>query len=102
MGARMGKRRNHLLAAALALLVVGAPLMYQRYRLTTQKRLRAVVPGRLYRSGQMTAEGFEQAVHALGIRTVINVQNEIPDPALRRTFLDGDTVSEQELCRRLG
>src|SRR5262249_53308054 len=101
-GGNMAKLRDRLLAACIVVLVVGAPLMYQRYRLTTQKRLRAVVPGRLYRSGQMTADGFEQAVRDLGIRTVINVQNEIPDPDLRCSFLDGDTVSEQDLCRRLG
>ena len=98
----MAKLRDRVLAVAIAVMVVAAPLLYQRYRLTTQKRLRAVVPGRLYRSGQMTAEGFERAVRELGIRTVINVQNEIPDPDLRRSFLDGRTVSEQELCRRLG
>jgi len=47
----MAKLRDRIFAAGIAILVVGAPLMYQRYRLTTQKRLRAVVPGRLYRSG---------------------------------------------------
>jgi tyrosine-protein phosphatase SIW14 len=98
----MAKLRDRVLGTTLAVLVIGAPLMYQRYRLTTQKRLRAVVSGKLYRSGQMTEDGFEQAVRDLGIRTVINVQNEIPDPDLRRSFLNGHTVSEQELCRRLG
>src|SRR5262245_7158241 len=98
----MAKLRDRVLAVSIAVMVVGAPLLYQRYRLTTQKRLRAVVPGRLYRSGQMTADGFEQAISDLGIRTVLNVQNEIPDPMLRRSFLDSRTTSEQELCRRLG
>jgi len=98
----MAKLRDRILAASIALLVVGAPLTYHRYQLTTHKRLRVVAPGKFYRSGQMTANGFVDAVHALGIRTVLNVQNEIPDPDLRRSFLDGSTKSECELCRELG
>lgn len=98
----MAKLRDRVLALGIAIMVVGAPLLYQRYRLTTQKRLRTVVPGKFYRSGQMTADGFERAIRDLGIKTVLNVQNEIPDPVLRQSFLDGSTVSEQDLCRRLG
>lgn len=86
----------------MAVLIIGLPLMYQRYRLTTWKRLRVVVPGRVYRSGQMTATGFEDSLRRLGIRTVINVQNEYPDPALRRGFFDSRKVSEREICERLG
>lgn len=98
----MGSWRERWLATSIILIVVVAPLLYYRYRLTTSKRLRCVVPGKLYRSGQMTATGFEEAIRTLGIRTVVNLQNEIPDPDLRRSFLDGRTVKEQELCRRLG
>jgi protein tyrosine/serine phosphatase len=87
---------------ALALFVAGAPLLYWRYQYTTAKRLREVTPGRFYRSGQMTAAGFEEWLTRLGIRTVINVQNEFPDPDLRRTFLDGNTIKESEVCRRQG
>jgi len=98
----MPRLRDRLLATYIALIVVAAPLLYQRYRLTTSKRLRCVCEGRLYRSGQMTVVGFEDAVRTLGIRTVLNVQNEIPDPDVRRSFLDGRTVKERELCARLG
>jgi tyrosine-protein phosphatase SIW14 len=98
----MAKVRDRIFAAGIVLLVVGAPLAYHRYQLTTHKRLRVVAPGKFYRSGQMTVDGFVDAVHALGIRTVLNVQNEIPDPDLRRSFLDGRTTSECELCRQLG
>src|SRR5260221_1982655 len=97
----MAKMRDRILALGIALLVIGAPLLYQRYHLTTHKRLRTVVPGRLYRSGQMTADGFADAIRSLGIRTVINVQNEFPDPDLRRSFLDASTIRESELCRQL-
>src|SRR5262249_34990781 len=41
-------------------------------------------------------------IRDLGIRTVVNVQNEIPDPDLRRSFFDWRTVKESDLCRRLG
>ncbi len=96
------KWRGRVLGTSLALIVVGAPLLYQRYRLTTSKRFRVVVPGRVYRSGQMTLRGFEDALRRFGIRTVINVQNEYPDPALRRSFLDFRKVSERELCEKSG
>lgn len=98
----MARLRERLLASFIALVVVAAPLTYQRYRLTTSKRLRCVADGKLYRSGQMTAAGFEEAIRTLGIRTVLNLQNDIPDPDLRRSFLDGRTVKERELCRRMG
>jgi tyrosine-protein phosphatase SIW14 len=98
----MAKLRDRILAASVALLVIGAPLTYYRYQLTTHKRLRVVAPGKIYRSGQMTADGFVDAIRALRIRTVLNVQNEIPDPDLRRSFLDGRSTSECELCRQLG
>lgn len=98
----LAKWRGGILGATIAALVIAAPLLYQRYRLTTWKRLRVVVPGRLYRSGQMTATGLEDSLRRLGIRTVINVQNEYPDPPLRKGFLDFRKVSERELCERLG
>jgi len=83
-------------------LVLGTPLLYYRYTLTTVKRLRVVEAGRFYRSGQMTVVGFTSELKRLKIRTVINVQNEFPDPDLRRGFLDWRTVKESELCRELG
>jgi tyrosine-protein phosphatase SIW14 len=91
-----------MLGVGITLFVVVTPLMYHRHQLTTYKRLRAVAPGRLYRGGQMTAEGLAEAIRRLGIRTVINVQNEFPDPELRRTFLDGSTVKESEVCSASG
>jgi protein tyrosine/serine phosphatase len=91
-----------ILGTAMCFFIVGGPLLYQRYRLTTWKRLRVVVPDRLYRSGQMTAAGFEDAIRRLGIRTVINVQNEYPDPLLRQSFLCSQKVSERDLCAKLG
>ncbi len=98
----MRKRLQCLMAVGLALVIAGVPLLYHRYRLTTAKRLREVEPGKFYRSGQMTAAGLADTIARLKIRTIVNVQNEFPDPDLRRGFLDWHTESERELCERLG
>jgi hypothetical protein len=89
-----------LIAALSVSFTVG---LYFYYRTVWEhtKRLRAVEPGVFYRSGQMTAEGFEEAIRRYKIRTVINVQDDFPDPTLRETVWGGK-VSESEMCRRLG
>ncbi|MFN4259741.1 MAG: fused DSP-PTPase phosphatase/NAD kinase-like protein [Gemmataceae bacterium] len=86
----------------IAWLVLAVPLLYYRYDYGRKKRLRVVTPGVLYRSGQMTAAGFADAVRHYGIRTIINAQDEFPDPNIRNGFLDSSTVRESELCRQLG
>src|SRR5262249_5646458 len=50
----------------------------------------------------MTAEGFTEAVHRYGFRTVVNLQDEYPDPDVRLSYFSADTVKESTLCRRLG
>jgi tyrosine-protein phosphatase SIW14 len=87
---------------ALIVVIVIAPIVYFRCVYDTYKRLRIVEPGRVYRSGQMTAEGFTYAVQRYGLRTIINVQDEIPDPDIRLSFWSGGTIKESELCRQLG
>ena len=67
------------LIAAILVVVAGAPLVYHRYEYTRNKRLREVVPGKVYRSGQMTAPGFADAVAEFNIRTVVNLQDDVPD-----------------------
>ena len=69
---------------------------------THAKRLRTVESGRFYRSGQLTEAGFREAVRDLGIRTIINVQDELPDPNVWHGHLDRSTVKESELCKQLG
>lgn len=66
------------------------------------KRLRTVEPGRFYRSGQLTAEGFADAVRRFGIRTIVNVQEDVTDPVIWRSWLDRRTVRESEVCKELG
>jgi hypothetical protein len=61
-----------------------------------------VTAGKLYRSGCMTAWGLESAIRTYRIRTVINLMEEAPDPALPLHYFARQTEKESELCRRLG
>jgi hypothetical protein len=90
------------LVTALVGIVVIAPVVYFRCVYDTDKRLRIVHPGRVYRSGQMTAEGFANAVDRYGIRTIINVQDEYPDPTIDASFWTRCTLKESAMCRDLG
>jgi tyrosine-protein phosphatase SIW14 len=56
----------------------------------------------LYRSGQMTAGGMRTAIERYGIKTVVNLQHEEPDPLMPERWLAKGTVRESELCRSLG
>ncbi len=89
------------LVAAIVFVVGVAPVVYYRSVYSSAKRLREVDPGRLYRSGQMTADGFADTVRRYHIRTVLNVQDEFPDPDLDRSFWGPGTVKERALCESL-
>ncbi|HTU16636.1 MAG TPA: tyrosine-protein phosphatase [Gemmataceae bacterium] len=89
-------------AAALVGVIFVVPAVYCRYVGVTSKRLRTVDPGRFYRSGQMTAEGFADAVERFHIRTIVNVQTDVPDPDIDRSYWSCRTIKESELCRKLG
>jgi len=90
------------LIAFIVLIVGVAPYVYFRAIYAHSKRLRVVEPGKVYRSGQMTAAGFRDAIQDLGIRTVVNLQEDYPDPALDRDFFSAGSIQESELCRELG
>jgi hypothetical protein len=87
---------------AITFLLLGVPIVDYRWEYTHGKRLREVEPGRLYRSGQMTASGFEEAVARYHLRTIINLQDEYPDPQIYKGYFTARTIRETELCRRLG
>ncbi len=76
--------------------LIAVPFAYYRDRYTQFKRFRVVADGILYRSGQLTAEGLDEAISRYGIRTIINLQNEEPDPLLE----NGQT--ESQFCRERG
>lgn len=86
----------------LAALVTVAPVLHYRWVYAHAKRLREVAPGRVYRSGELTADGFREAVRRYHLRTIINLQDEYPDPDLPLSYFNRRTVKESELCRQLG
>jgi hypothetical protein len=83
-------------------MVTAVPYTFYRWQYADQKRLREVVPHRVYRSGHLTAEGFADAARRLNLRTIINLQDEYPDPDVNRSFFDRDNVKEKALCGELG
>jgi protein tyrosine/serine phosphatase len=87
----------------LALCTV-APYAHFRAHYNHTKRLREVTAGVLYRSGQLTAEGFRDAIERYQIRTVINLQDEYPDPLVEREarWTGPRHVRETELCQQVG
>jgi hypothetical protein len=91
-----------ILAAAVAALVTAGPVFFYRLVYVHAKRLREVTPGRVYRSGQMTADGFAEAVERFHLKMIINFQDEYPDPEISLDYLGTRTIKETELCRRLG
>lgn len=94
--------RTVFITAALAGVAVLSLYLLHRSEWEHSKRLRTVAEGRLYRSGQMTQAGFKEAIERLGIRTVINVQDDFPDPDIHAGPFGGKTEKESELCERLG
>jgi protein tyrosine/serine phosphatase len=82
--------------------LVTAPILYYRATYNHGRRLREVAPGILYRSGCLTVEGFKDAVTQFGIKTIINLQDEYPDPSVRNSYFDTRTTAETEICKALG
>jgi protein tyrosine/serine phosphatase len=91
-----------ILVAAILVIVAVVPFVNYRYVYTHSKRLREVAPGKVYRSGQMTAPGFAKAVAELNIRTVVNLQDDFPDPDIRQGYFTAQTIKESALCEQLG
>jgi len=98
----MSRALRAVLIAGIVLVVVVFPFVAYRDEYTYQKRLRVVVPGRVYRGGQPTAAGLRDAVRELKLRTVINLQEDVPDPDLYLSYWTLETVKESELCEQLG
>jgi len=88
-------RMRWLWGLGLLLGFISAVTVYYRVAYNHSKRLRVVVPGVLYRSGQLSRSGLEEAIQRYGIRTVINLRDEEPDPKL-------DGIRQSRLCQELG
>lgn len=98
--------RRQLLRYALGVGAVAValvpPVVLYRTQYIHAKRFREVEPGKLYRSGQMTADGLREIVEQHNIKTVVNLQHEQPDPLLPDHWLGKGKVHESELCKQLG
>jgi protein tyrosine/serine phosphatase len=90
------------LGAVVAVVVTAIPVGFYRWNYADQKRLREIVPEKFYRSGHLTAAGFTEAVDRLKIRTIINLQDEYPDPDVAVSFFDRRVMKEKALCDHLG
>src|SRR5438067_7187279 len=90
------------LGLVIAALVILVPVVHFRWVYTHTKRLREVTPGKFYRSGEMTAAGFREAIGRYHFRTIVNLQDEYPDPDINENYCGCATIKESELCRRLG
>ncbi len=104
-----GKVLSCGLALVVMTVVVGVPVAHQRSAYVQHKRLRVVTDGRVYRSGQMTADGFRQAIRRYGIKTVINLQDDDTstagderDPTLPRSPFDRTKALESEVVKATG
>jgi protein tyrosine/serine phosphatase len=100
----MPNRRQLLrwgLGIGVAAVAVVPPIVLYRAQYIHAKRFREVEPGRLYRSGQMTAAGFRETIELYHIKTVVNLQHEEPDPLLPDNWLGKGKVRESELCEQL-
>jgi protein tyrosine phosphatase (PTP) superfamily phosphohydrolase (DUF442 family) len=80
---------------ALAVLTFGIPIGYYRYWYNREKRVRVVTPGKVYRCGQLTKAGFTDVIQRYGIHTIINLQDEDPDPNLGRGDLESEFSKQQ-------
>jgi len=88
-----------VLGTVVVLIVAGGPFAFFRYEYAHAKRFREVVPGRFYRSGQLTADGFREVFEKYRIRTVINLQHENPDPHLPNRWMGKPIIRESEICK---
>jgi protein tyrosine phosphatase (PTP) superfamily phosphohydrolase (DUF442 family) len=95
-GSAMARVVGWLLAVCMAATLIAVPYLYYRSQYAHAKRLRVVTAGTLYRSGQLTAAGLDEAIARHKFRTIINLQNEDPDPEL----VGGPR--ESQFCRQRG
>ncbi|MBX9681312.1 MAG: tyrosine-protein phosphatase [Gemmataceae bacterium] len=92
---------------AIGLFMLVVPFLYYRHSYSTHKRFHVVDAEKgVFRSGCLTAQGFEDVIRRYGIKTVLNLQDEATDPELPATYaaswLPGKRESESQLCKRLG
>jgi protein tyrosine phosphatase (PTP) superfamily phosphohydrolase (DUF442 family) len=97
----MRRYQGWLITCLLALIIV-IPIIHYRATYATYRRLRVVTPGKLYRSGQLTIQGFRDAIDRYGIKTILNVQDDFPDPLVQSGYRSTVYVHESLMCDQLG
>jgi protein tyrosine/serine phosphatase len=90
------------MGAALVSMMVIVPAVHYRDVYRHGKRLHTVVEGKVYRSGCLTAAGFREVIQKYGIKLVLNLQDESPDPDVPDHYFTLHTTPESEVCRSLG
>src|SRR5258708_28570620 len=93
----MTGRMRWVQATILAMLIIGIPVLRYRIVYNTEKRFREVTPGKFYRCGQMSSEAFRKEIRAHGIKLVVNLQDEYPDPLLSTGYWDTPSLPESEV-----
>jgi tyrosine-protein phosphatase SIW14 len=85
-----------MLAITAVTLIVAMPLLRSAQHREHVRNFRAAIPGKLYRSGQMSPEGVARVIDEYGIRTLISFRDtKTPGLAAPDEF-------EEEICRRRG
>ncbi len=82
--------------------MVSIPAIYYRSIFAYQKRFHIIREGKIFRSGQLTEEGFREVINRYGIRTILNLQEEAQDPILYHNNFKKSSLRESELCGQLG
>jgi len=85
---------QYTFAISIALLILGAPLVYSRQRHNRIRNFHVVRDGVLYRSGQDSIAGLQRLIHDHRIKTVVT---------LRYPQKSGDRapdLAEEEFCKK--
>ncbi len=91
-----------LIISAMFAAVVVFPILHSRNVWNHGRRLRVVEAGKMYRCGQLTVAGFKDAVEHYKLKSIVNLQDDYPDPDVYKTFWDRSTISEKKVCEDLG
>lgn len=87
---------SRLLVMVLLVGLVAGPLLYRVEQDRRYRNLHVVEEGQLYRSGQLTPEGFERVLRELQIRTVVSMRETKNE---NQEYQDG---FEESICARDG
>ncbi len=86
----------------ILLMMVLVPAVHYRATYRHSKRLRTVTEGKVYRGGCLTAAGLRDAIQKYKIKTVINLQEEAPDPEILNHYYTLKTTAESAVCKSMG